>query len=376
LYSFGSIEFYTMNSIYHSVCNNDAIEEAGMTDHHTTRGVLPAVVLLSERLGPITQNERRIEADVQAVVRSAALWTLDDIHANGADADLIIVGAVEPFDAEALDGLPNLRAIVRRGVGVDNVDVAAATARGIVVANVTDASVEEVSDHALTLLLAIERQVAALDAAVRGGPMGLPEVRGGIRRMNELTLGLVGFGRIGQALARKATAIYSRVIAADPFGRAEDAERLGVDLVDLSRLLSDADHISLHVPLGSDTRDLIGPSAFALMRERVVIVNTARGGLVDEAALADAIRQGRVAGAGLDVTAREPIGPDDQLLTVPRLLLTGHSALASVTAQAELGRRSVDAAIDLLHGRRPASVVDLSVLESPRLRIPDLATES
>jgi D-3-phosphoglycerate dehydrogenase len=343
-----------------------------MAERDWARGGTPALVLLSERLGPITENERRIEFDGHARVRAGALWTHEDIHANGSDADFIILGAVEPFDELALDGLPNLRAIVRRGVGVDNVDVTAATARGIVVANVTDATVEEVSDHALGLLLAIERRVGALDGAVRRSPVALPEIRGEIRRMNELTLGLVGFGRIGQALARKALAIYARVIATDPFGRAEDAERLGVDLVELPQLLSKADHISLHVPLGSDTHQLIGPAAFALMRERVVIVNTARGGLVDEAALAAAIRQGKVAGAGLDVTSREPIASEDPILSVPRLLLTGHSALASVTAQAELGRRSVDAAIDLLHGRRPASVVDPAVLRSPRLRIPEL----
>jgi D-3-phosphoglycerate dehydrogenase len=253
--------------------------------------------------------------------------------------------------------------------------VDAATERGIVVANVTDASVEEVSDHALALLLAIERQIGPLDVAVHErASSSIPGIRGPIRRMRGLTLGLIGFGRIGQALARKSTGLYERVVAADPFGKAADAERLGVTLVDLPRLLVEADHISLHVPLSPETHHLIGPAAFEAMRNGVVIVNTARGGLIDEAALADAIASGKVRGAGIDVTAREPIPSDDPILTVPRLILTGHSALSSTTAQAELGHRSVDAVIDLLHGRRPASVVDPSVLASPRLRIPELAS--
>jgi D-3-phosphoglycerate dehydrogenase len=338
----------------------------------------PEVVLLSARLGPVTELERRLEADGRAVVRPAALWTLDDIRANGREAAIIILGAVEPFDAAAMDALPDLRAIVRRGVGVDNVDVAAATERGIVVANVTDATVEEVSDHALTLLLAVERDVGSLDAAVRGGALGsdptqLAAIRSGIRRMHELTLGLVGFGRIGRALAGKARGIYGRIIAADPYAQPADAEALGVRLVDLPTLLAEADHVSLHVPLAPDTRQLIGAEAFARMRDGVVIVNTARGDLLDEAALGEAIASGRVRGAGIDVTAREPIPADDPILAVPRIILTGHSALASVTATAELGRRSVDAAEDLLHGRRPASIVDPAVLASPRLRLPALA---
>jgi D-3-phosphoglycerate dehydrogenase len=336
----------------------------------------PALVLLSTRLGPVTDVERRIESDGLAEVRAAALWTLDEIHANAHDAAFIILGAVEPFDAAAMDGLPNLRAVVRRGVGLDNVDIAAATERGIIVANVADASVEEVSDHALALLLAVERRVAGLDAAVRTDPATLPDLRGEIRRLRELTLGLVGFGRIGQAIASKATALYGRVLATDPYARPEDAERLGVALVGQADLLGSADHLSLHVALTESTRHLIGPAAFAAMRDGVVIVNTARGGLIDEIALGEAIRRGQVRGAGIDVTEREPIRPGDPILELPRTLLTGHSAMASVTAQAELGRRSVDAVIDLIHGRPPASIVDPTVLRSRRLRLPALADDA
>lgn len=333
------------------------------------------VVLLSQRLGAITDEERRVEA-AGAELRGAPLWNLDEIRANGADATIIILGAVEPFDADALAALPRCQAVVRRGVGHDNVDVDAATALGIVVANVPDASVEEVSDHALALLVALERRVVPIDAAVHAGvwqrdPSGIARVRSGIRRLSELTLGVVGFGRIGRALARKAAPSYARVLAADPMVNAESAAESGAALVPLERLLATADHISLHAPLLPSTRHLIDDAALAALRPGAVLVNTSRGGLVDEAAIVRAMTgeaAGRIGGIALDVTEHEPLPADDPLLTVPGLVLTAHSAASSTTASSELARRSVDAAVDLLRGARPTSVVNPEVLDSPALR--------
>lgn len=337
------------------------------------------LVLLSERLGPITLEEQRLEAGGTAIVSSAQLWTHADIRANAGDAAAVVIGATEPFDATALQALPDLRAIIRRGVGLDNVDLAAATALGIVVANVPDASVEEVSDHALTLLLAVERRILPLDAAVREGmwhrdPGAVQAIRVPIRRLSELSLGIVGFGRIGQSLARKAAGVYGSIMAADPYGLQGDADGLGVGLVDLDTLISSADHLSLHAPLTRETHHLLDAAAMARMRPGAIVVNTARGGLVDEGALAEAIGSGHLGGAGIDVTEYEPIPIADPILTVERTLLTGHSAMASTTAQRELARRSVDATIDLLAGRMPASIVEMGVLASPVLRIPELRT--
>ena len=336
------------------------------------RGLVVALVLLSERLGLVTDEERRLEV-AAATVREAPLWTLDEIRANAADADFIILGAVEPFDAEALSALPRLCAVVRRGVGHDNVDVEAATRLGIIVANVPDASVEEVSDHALSVLLTLERRIVQLDRAVRAGmwqrdPTAIQRVRAPIRRLGELTLGIIGFGRIGQALARKAGSIYAELIAADPFPDPDAARRLGVRLVELGDLFSMADHVSLHAPLSGETRHLIDAAALARMRPGAVIVNTARGGLVDEVALVGAIAEGHIAAAGLDVTEREPLFPDDALLRAENLILTAHSAVMSTRSQAELQSRSVDAALALVRGELPASVVNSDVLASPRLR--------
>jgi D-3-phosphoglycerate dehydrogenase len=330
------------------------------------------LVILSERLGAIGPEERRIEV-AGGILRSAPLWSLDEIRDRAAGAAIIILGAVEPFDAAALEALPDLQVIVRRGVGYDNVDVAAASRLGIVVAFVPDASVEDVSDHALALLLAIERRIVALDRAVHGGVWqkdvtGIAAVRTGIRRLSELTLGIVGFGRIGQALARKARPIYGALIVADPLTSAAAAATAGATLVGVDELLASADHVSLHAPLVAGTRHLIDDAAIARLRPGAIIVNTARGGLVDEAAIVRAVAAGRLAAAGLDVTEHEPLAADDPLLGVAGIVLTAHSAATSQTAGAELARRSVDAAVAVLTGRRPSAVVDPAVFASPDLR--------
>ncbi len=330
-------------------------------------------MILSERLGPVTDIERELES-LGAVLRGVPVWTLDDVTANAADAQFVILGAVEPFGADAFDVMPSLLAVVRRGVGVDNVDVAAATERGVIVANVPDASVEEVSDHALAMLLALERNVTELDRTVRDGrwkhdPSEVEPVRAPIRRLNTLTLGIVGLGRIGQALARKAGSLYGAILAADPLIDETTAARCGAVLVPLDQLLATVDHVSLHAPLTVGTRRLISASTLRLMRSDAILVNTSRGGLVDEGALAQALADGRIGAAGLDVTEDEPMIADHPLLASGRVLVTAHSAASSRTTKVELARRSVDAVRDLLTGSLPASIVNPEVLESPHLRL-------
>ena len=330
------------------------------------------LVVVSQRLGALSSVEEELEA-AGARLMSVPLWTVDEIHANAANAWVVILGAVEPMGREALAALPRLGAVVRRGVGVDNVDVEAATELGIVVANVPDASVDEVAEHALAMLLAIERQVPHLDRAVRDGawardPARIELVRAPIRRIGELTLGIVGLGRIGQALARRAGTIYHDVIAADPVATVDQALVFGARLVELDELVGSADHVSLHAPLTGATARLVRKETLAQMRHGVVIVNTARGGLVDEADLVAAIASGRVRGAGLDVTEREPLPAGSPLLTEQRVILTAHSAASSTTAQGQLRRRSVDAALAILAGRQPESIVNPEVLQSTELR--------
>jgi D-3-phosphoglycerate dehydrogenase / 2-oxoglutarate reductase len=356
----------------HDVVPADSRVESPLPDAFGTGKPL---VILSERLGPVTGAELEL-AQLGADITSAYLGTREAIASNGRDADVIIAGAVEPFDAAALDSLSRLKAVVRRGVGFDNVDIEAATAAGILVANVPDASVDEVSDHALAMLLALERRLFGLDALVRDGasktaPELVHRLRIGSRRLSHLTLGIVGFGRIGGALAAKAGGIYRRVLVYDV--APPPAERLGsCELVSLDELIHSSDHISLHLSMSQDNRQLIGAEQISQMKHDAVVVNTARGGVVDEAALVSAIRDGAVAAAGLDVTASEPVDTDSVLLDSDlrdRLILTAHSAAWSQTAVTALTTGSVDAAAFLLRGELPRSVVNPAVLDSPKLRL-------
>ena len=290
-----------------------------------------------------------------------------------------MVGAVERLDASALDELKACRLIVRRGVGLDNVDLPAATRAGIPVAFVPDATVEEVSDHALALLLALERRIMALDTAVRGGasqrdPTSLSDARRGIRRFDSLTLGIVGLGRIGAALARKAQPIYGSLVAFDPALTQKNAPD-GVEVVAFRKLLARSDHVSLHTPLTPRTRHLIDGHALADMRAGSYLVNTARGGLIDEDALQAAIEDGHIGGAGLDVTEDEPLAAQSSLLNLPNVLVTGHSALISDGGGVELRRRAVDAIERALGGLRPLWIANPEVFGLPHCRWNLAATE-
>jgi D-3-phosphoglycerate dehydrogenase len=342
------------------------------TSHAEAESGRRPTVVISERLGTLTEVERGIEA-TGALVRREPLWSAEQIEQHAEDADVVILGAVEQFDAKAMDAIPTLRAIIRRGVGHDNVDLTAATARGIIVANVPDASVEEVSDHALALLLSIERAIPWLDRAVRNGDWGrdpaiVESIRSPARRFGTLTLGVIGLGRIGTALARKSRSVYAKIVAFDPMMSVEAAAAHGVELVDLDALLGIADHISVHAPLLPGTRGMLNATTLGKLRPGTILVNTSRGGLVDEDSLIDAIDSGRLKGAGLDVTVTEPLETSDSLLSSPRILLTAHSAAFGVTSKLELATRSVDAALAVLNGEVPDTIVNPEVLTSGRLR--------
>jgi D-3-phosphoglycerate dehydrogenase len=331
------------------------------------------VVVMSERLGRIGEIEREIEA-AGATLSSAALWTEADLIANGAGADVLIVGASEPVTRDVLAALPRLRCVVRRGVGVDNVDVAAATELGIPVAYVPAASVEEVSDHALAMLLASERRLFDIqDAARAGDTAGAGTVGGESRRFATLTLGIVGFGRIGRALARKSVGIFSSVLTHDPLVGKDEAAGLGVELVSLPDLLERADLISLHAPAPADHRPLLDAAAFARLRPGAIIVNTARGELIDEQALLAAIAAGTVARAALDATRAEPVPVDSPLRAAGQVRLTAHTGAKGRASGAALRWAVVEAVLAALSGDTPAFLADPEVVRSPRYRLPEEA---
>jgi D-3-phosphoglycerate dehydrogenase len=258
------------------------------------------------------------------------------------EAVAILAGPIIPLDLSHLERLSACRAVVRYGVGLDNVDVAAAEALGIAVGNVPEYGHEEISNHAIALLLALARKLSAFDRAVRLGGVDVPAPES-VARLSRSTLGLVGFGRIGRHVARKARAFDLEVIAHDPYSAAGS-----VELVELAELLRRADIVSLHVPLTPETRHMIDVSQ---MKDGAILINIGRGGLVDEDALAAALRSGHLAGAALDVTEIEPLPLASPLLDAPNLILTPHVAWVSEVALEDLRCFTAEAALRLIGAR-------------------------
>ena len=282
-----------------------------------------------------------------------------DVIATAADADALVVQYAR-VDAGLLDALPRVRAVGRYGVGVDTVDVDACTARGVAVCNVPDYGTESVSDHAIALALAAARRIAWMDRGVRTGTGGLAPVRP-LHQFGGRVFGVVGLGLIGAATARKAAGLGYRVVATDT--RREPGTSVGgVEVVSLDDLLAQAHVVSLHVPLTEATHHLLGAAELARMRPDAVVVNTSRGGVLDTAALADALRAGRLHGAGLDVFEEEPLPPGHPLTSLDTAVLSAHLAWYSEESYGELKRRTVQNVVDVCAGRRPANVLNPEVL--------------
>jgi D-3-phosphoglycerate dehydrogenase / 2-oxoglutarate reductase len=287
-------------------------------------------------------------------LRVLACRTPEEVAAQAGGADVLINQYV-PITAAVLDALPRCRLVVRYGVGVDNVDLQAAAERGVWVANVPDYGRDEVADHTLALALALLRGVVALDRSVRDGTWDLDPARP-LRRLATLTWGVVGCGAIGTAVARRAAGLGMRVLGYDlPTVRSEAP----IERVPLEELLEEADLVSLHAALTPDTRHLVGAAALARMRPTAHLVNTARGGLVEEAALLAALDAGVLAGAALDVLEHEP--PDElgwKLARHPRVVATPHAAWYSEEAFHTLKSEVAREALRVLGGGAPRSPVN------------------
>ncbi|WP_084963939.1 C-terminal binding protein [Thermoactinospora rubra] len=290
-------------------------------------------------------------------LRLAACKTPEDVADQAADADVLINQYV-PITGPVLDALPRCRLVVRYGVGVDNVDVAAATERGVWVANVPDYGVGEVADHTIALAMSLLRGIASLDRAVREGRWDYRVARP-LRRLGTLTFGVVGCGAIGTAAGRRAAALGLRVIGADPLAARPGQDGSVIEKVPLEDLLASADVVSLHATLAAGSRHLIGAPQLAAMKPTAYLVNTARGGLVDTAALLDALDRGRIAGAALDVLEAEP--PDEigrALARHDRVVMTPHAAWYSEEAFHTLKTEVAREALRVLRGERPRCPVN------------------
>jgi D-3-phosphoglycerate dehydrogenase len=278
------------------------------------------------------------------------------------DADALIVSS-SPVTRRVMESLEGVRVVVRTGVGYDVIDVPAATELGVVVVNVPDIWIREVANHALALLLAWNRQIVTLDREVRAGvwsSRGLGQRTGSLHGE---TVGIVGLGNIGSAFARRIAALETKVVACDPYVDTARFEALGVERVDLMALAERADYVSVHTLLNAETRGLISEAFLRRMKPTACLINTARGPVVDELALARALTEGWLAGAALDVFEEEPLGADSPLRRMPNVILTPHAAYFSSPAVAQVPRRCGEEVARVLTKERPLHVVNPEVYE-------------
>jgi D-3-phosphoglycerate dehydrogenase len=308
---------------------------------------------------PTLEPERRVleAAGIELVPTQSR--SESELIENCRTADALLVEYAH-LTRPVVAALERCRVIVRYGVGYDNLDVAAATEHGIWACNVPDYSIDEVSDHALALLLALARKVVTLNHAVHAGrwdvALGKP-----IFRLQEQTVGVVGFGRIGATFGHKVAALGCRVLAHDPLLSPEQIAERGAQAVDLEALLRESDFVSVHAPLTAETRHLIGESTLRRMKPTAYLINTARGPLVDTYALAEALQAGLIAGAALDVLEQEPIPPDHPLIGLANCLLTPHAAYYSEQSFVDLKTLAAQEVVRVLQGGEPKNPLNPEV---------------
>ncbi|MEQ6389028.1 C-terminal binding protein [Bacillaceae bacterium S4-13-58] len=312
----------------------------------------------------VPELEALRKLDVELVLEQCK--TEDEVIAACKDADGLLV-QYATISRRVMDNLEKCKVISRYGIGFNTVDIEAATEKGIIVGNVTDYCLDEVSDHAMALLLSSIRKVTKLNNTVKSGTWDF-NVATPIYRIRGRVLGLVGFGNIPQTLAKKAQAFGINVIAYDPFVPQEVAQKLNVELVSLEELCKQSDYVSVHLPLNKHTEKIISHDQFNLMKKEAFIINTARGPVIDETALILALQEGKIAGAGLDVLETEPIDPNNPLLNMDQVILNPHSAFYSVESEIELKRKTAENVADVLGGYFPTYLVNKDVREKLNLK--------
>jgi len=275
-----------------------------------------------------------------------------------------VVAGGERYSRTVLKALPDLTIVARMGLGFDRVDIAAATELGVLV-SITPGTIEPaVAEWTVAHILAVRRRLFLADRAVRDGRWTLPEVLS--PSLAGATVGLIGLGRIGREVVKRVAGFGCVLIGTDPAANADQWRLSGVEIVPLSALLSRSDVVSLHLPLSDETRGMIGAGELAQMKPSAIIVNTSRGGLIDEDALAAALREGRIAGAGLDAFATEPLRADSPLLRLENVVLTGHVAYATRFAARAAAQGAVDAVVSLALGALPSGALNPEVMGASR----------
>ena len=321
-------------------------------------------VLITDYVWPSTDPEREVleSAGIELVIApNTSESTLAEL---AADVDAIMFCFAQ-VTGKVLEAAENCKISARYGIGVDNVDIAKATELGIVVTNVPDYCMDEVTDHALGMILALNRRFVPHNRAVVSGGWSSVALNQPMHRTRGATLGIVGFGRIGRSLAAKAIGFGMNILAYDPL-IAPGSTIEGADAVTLEELLSRSDFVSLHVPLTPATHNMITKAELAAMKPGSIIVNCARGGLIDEHALADSLASGHTAGAGLDVVEPTPPDPASPLLRQENVIVTPHTAFFSQASTLELERRTAQEVVRVLNGERPENLINPDVLGRSR----------
>lgn len=321
----------------------------------------PRVVIIerNQRIDPTVEEAALAGVDCELI--SLAVDSEGEVIEAVRGADVVLNSSL-PMPRSVVDTLDRCQLIVRMGHGYEGVDLEAATEAGIMIANTAGATSEEVSNHALALLLSCARRLYQLDPGVRSGRWGELWARDACGQIWDETLGIFGFGHIGRALARKANALRMKVIVYDPYvGPWADLEE-GVTLVSFDQLVTQSDYISLHAPHNDQTHHAFNLEVFRRMKRSAYLINTARGPVVDQAGLVEALKGGLIAGAGIDVFESEPASADNPLLAFPNVIVSPHVAGSSPGGWRRIRTSAARDAARVLAGKRPLSLVNTEVL--------------
>ena len=330
-------------------------------------------VLMTDYVWPSVEPERAVLAQADAELVVAPDGSEQTLASMAEDADAILTCFAKVTD-KVVRAAEKCVTIGRFGVGVDNIAVDTATELGIVVTYVPDYCVDEVSDHVMAMLLAWNRRIVLFDRATKAKGWGSEGLGMRIMRLRGKKLGIVGFGRIGRAVCSKALAFDLEVLASDPFVSADAMAQQGGTLVELPELLRESDFVTLHSPLLPETTNMIGKAELAQMKPTAFLINAARGPLIDEDALYEALTSGRIAGAGLDVLVDIAPPLDHRLVQLENVIITPHTAFFSQEAVLELEERAAGEVVRVLQGQMPDNLVNTGVLSKPNLRAKALAS--
>ena len=321
------------------------------------------LVAVADSVFPNLDPATQVLSEIGAELKLAADPSPESVMKVAADADAVLVTYAK-INGDMIRQMKKVRIISRFGIGVDNVDLDAATQQGIVVTKVPDYCIDEVSDHAMALLLTAVRKIPLANDQVHAGTWKMPNVVP-IHRLRGSVLGLVGFGRIPQLVAPKAKAFGMHVVAVDPFVPPEGFSKLGVERVEFAELLKMSDYVSIHSPLTPETKGLFNADVFRQMKKGSYIVNTARGPIIDEAALAAAIDSGQIAGAALDVMTNEP-PVNSPLIGKRNVIITPHTSFYSEESLVDLQTKASQEVANVLTDRPPLNPVNPDVLQSTK----------